>query len=257
MTTLKCYTMNKISFKLCSKLFLTTILALLLLTSLNNKVLAQSTYYDVRINALTNINPTKDKTYYFVFGDSVKNISDINTIRYTRLLEKALSEKGYTRINDTIEQKSNYVIALDFYIKSGKNFDITRSSSNSISPINTTNVNVNVNNNTNSYSSSIKPVEINNPFGNLNFQNSKEETIKETLTIYKRFLKVSCIEKNKEAFPLWILETDSEGYGDDLREIVPIMIFASKDYIESNTGTIKSTTIKSKNKALNKFLSGN
>jgi hypothetical protein len=75
------------------------------------------------------------------------------------------------------------------------------------------------------------------------------ENVNQTETTYIRHLNLVAKSKNNNSV-IWTTSISSEGYSDDLRSVLPVMIAASSDYIAKNTGKKEVISINESDKRI-------
>lgn len=221
---------------------------------------SQTDRFVVDVNSIGEPISNPDKTYYLKLGNSVTSqIDDIENRTYIKLVTDLLSAKGYKRVIDTLNNSYRYSIVFDFSLSDSIERVLSRKQAVYGQPTKTvTNVNINTTGKpgttTNTSNSNITP------YGAVFESNQPTitgfETTKETIIQFSRKMSLVCFENtaNQPSKKVWFVDTNSEGRSDDLREILPILVFASKEFIESDSKVKKSILIKSSSKELKKFL---
>ena len=76
---------------------------------------------------------------------------------------------------------------------------------------------------------------------------------------FDRWLRLSSVTseslKNNHPKESWGIEVKSSGTSNDIREVFPVMVFASKDYVNINSGKSIKVKVKESDKRLKQFLS--
>ena len=246
-----------IFLNMCYRLFL-LLSSLLFIGAGTNKITAQS----VKISSYAADNTYSGIPIFLVPADSIKNNSNsLVNKSHLSLIVKSLTESGFQTINDTIGLKSFLFLEYDYSI-SGPALRNGKAPLPTYAPTTTVNTNVNVytdiqtqsKNNSNA-SGIINPIVTEPlnfphplfPFGFLPVYYDRN--------IYTRKLLFKCYKiKDSNVQELWITNIESKGPSSDLNEILPVMIFASKNYYGKNLGVPKEITINNKAKSFRKFI---
>lgn len=209
--------------------------------------------YYIKLNSMFSTMPSAEKKYYLKFGDSVKSkITDLENSRNIRLLTKVLLDNGYERIIDTLNEKYNYVIDFNFYISKPI---LPTPSPTTISTTNITNTNeVKIEQNSSSNNTNIKAVEFKPiDFSSFNYSGP----IRQEGILYNRSMKLNCYNVKDQNQKIWFIELDSEGSSNDLRQIIPVLIFSTQGFYETDSKGVKEIRIRSNKKDLKRFLEEN
>lgn len=225
-----------------------------LVTVFFTSTIAYTQSYVMSLNSISVDVPSSDKNYFLKFGDSVKSkISDLENFRNISLLTKVLANNGYKRVLDTLKEKHNFIIDFNFFISQPI---VPNTGTTSISSTNTkiTNeVKIEQNNSTNN--TNIKAIEFKPPIdiSNMNYSGIGPQAI----ITYKRHMKLNCLSVNDNYKKVWFIELDSEGYSNDLRQIIPIMIYATQGFYEKDSKGVKEIIVRENKKEVKRFLEDN
>lgn len=212
----------------------------------------------VEVDSIGNLS---NQTTYIIIpaNKEIESLNDLQFLEYSKYIDKVLEKKGLKKVDDL--RNANIGIFLYYGISNPYKSEYERN----IPIYGQTGISSSTTNGT------INTSGINNIYGNYTNLNSKINTqttytptygitgysaIREIDINYLRYIRLEAIDlpnfiKDKKAEILWKTQITSFGSTNDLREVFPIMIVASENYIGTNTGKIIKVNISSDDERIN------
>lgn len=214
----------------------------------------------VEVDSIGNL--SNQTTYVLIpTNKDVQSLNDLQFLEYSNYINSVLQKKGLKKVDDiknadigiflyygiSDPQKTEYERNIPIYGQTGI------SSSTTNGTINTNGINNIYGNNINLNSTVNTQTTYTPTYGITGYSKSKVIDIN-----YLRFIRIEAINmpifiKDKKAEILWKTQITSFGSTNDLREVFPVMVVASENYIGINTGKIIKVEISSNDERINKI----
>lgn len=205
----------------------------------------------VEVDAYGSESKIDDKSYYLLPVDSTINTSDFRYIEFSEILEKALTEKGYTRVQSISEAK--LLIVINYGMSDAKTYE-----RNLIVPTwGVTGIsNVNTSGNISVYSNNINYSQ--NTTSTPSYGITGSRVVNQQYDMYMRYFGIAVFDyeyyrKTNKEKAYWKAVLSSAGSSNDLRRVFPVMIAAGMDYFGSSSRERKIIRIKENDKRVRKL----
>jgi hypothetical protein len=212
-----------------------------------------TTKFVTNVNSFGSDSEFNSKNYFILSSDSLTPLSKFEYLEYTHYLEKALSENGYNLIADIndadviisftygISDPKTYVrkVSVPIWGQTGYNTTTTKST-----------VTVDSKTNKTTYNQTTTNTPTYGVVGT--------KMVDKTVTEYFRYTHITAYDyksytENQEMRIIWDTEITSKGTSDDLRKVMPCLIFTGRKYLGKSSGEKKQITLYDNNLEYIKF----
>lgn len=184
----------------------------------------------VKIDSISDSKQYPYKSYYLFPGNKDVDVNDLLFREFSTYVDRLLVSKGYSKAENI--HSSEVVIVMSYGI-SGPQVSYSSSTEYGYKDGGTSTVEVD-SYGSGGYSHSSGTISKQPEWGVVGTEVHKE-------VVYTRYLKLVGIDSQKtkmdnKANPIWETTATSEGVGDDLRVVLPLLVAASDKYLGQNSG---------------------